>query len=58
MSPCGVEVAWALMWAMSEALISDSSSARTIARAPPRPAGSGWAMSWESAVMPAPSTSA
>ena len=25
---------------------------------PPRPAGSGWAMSWESAVMPAPSTSA
>ena len=33
-------------------------SARSIARAPPRPAGSGWAMSWESAVIPAPSTSA
>ena len=57
-SPSGVEVAWALTWTMSAGEISDSSSARTIARAPPRPSGSGWAMWWASAVMPAPSTSA
>ena len=56
MSPCGVEVAWALMCDdVGRARSPTPRSARTIARAPPRPAGSGWAMSWESAVMPAPS---
>ena len=58
MSPCGVDVACALTWKIDSGPISDSFSARRIAREPPRPSGSGWAMSWESAVMPAPSTSA
>ena len=58
MSPCGVEVAWALTWTIVDGSICDSAIARRIAREPPRPAGSGWAMSWASAVMPAPSTSA
>ena len=50
MSPCGVDVACALMWTMSEALISASwEGARSFVPAP-RPAGSGWAMSWASAV--------
>ncbi len=58
MSPCGVEVACALTWKIDSGPISDSASARRMAREPPRPSGSGCAMSWESAVMPAPSTSA
>ena len=42
MSPCGVEVAWALTWAMSVGLIvAPRRSARRIARAPPRPCGVG-----------------
>ncbi len=41
MSPCGVDVACALMCAMSAAVMPDSARARRIARAPPRPAGVG-----------------
>ena len=57
-SPCGVDVACALMCTMSPGTRSASRSAISIARVAPIPAGSGWAMSWESAVMPAPAASA
>lgn len=39
-SPTGVEVAWALMWAMSVIARPASATASSIARAAPAPSGS------------------
>ena len=58
-SPCGVLVACALMCTTSDGdRHQRQSSAIRIARVAPLPSGSGWAMWWPSAVMPAPATSA
>ena len=53
-SPCGVEVPWAFTCLMSERCRPESMIAFRIAPNWPSPEGSGWTMSWLSAVMPAP----
>ncbi len=54
MSPCGVDVPWALTWTMSAGVSLASASALIMAPDWPSPVGSGWTMSWLSALMPEP----
>ena len=58
MSPTGVDVAWALMWAMSLMPRPARSTASSMARDAPAPCGSGAVMWWASEDMPTPASSA